>query len=140
MALVLLVDDDEMLLDVLKILLMSEKYEVLTALDGNKAIGIVKAVDLDLVISDIRMTPMNGIELLRQIHAAKPSLPVVMLTAYASAKTAKECKELGAVGYLSKPFTNDEVLGVVQHAIESSKSRTAATPDGSSGTPPPGTD
>jgi DNA-binding NtrC family response regulator len=128
MALVLLVDDDEMLLDVLKMMLVSQKYDVLTAQDGNKGIGIVKAVDLDLVISDIRMSPMNGIELLRLIHAAKPNLPVVMLTAYASAKTAKECKELGAVGYLSKPFTNDEVLGVVERAIETSKSRNAAPP------------
>jgi DNA-binding NtrC family response regulator len=125
MALVLLVDDDEMLLAVLKALLMSEGYEVLTALDGNKAIGIVKAVDLDLVISDIRMSPMNGMELLRLIHQEKPNLPVIMLTAYASAKTAKECKELGAVGYLSKPFTNDEVLGIVQHAIESSRQKSS---------------
>jgi DNA-binding NtrC family response regulator len=137
MPLVLLVDDDEMLLGVLKMMLTSEKYEVLTAGDGNKAIGIVNAVDLDLVISDIRMSPMNGIELLRLIHAAKPNLPVVMLTAYASAKTAKECKQLGAVGYLSKPFTNDEVLGVVQHAIETSKSKAAAAPTGSPGTPAP---
>lgn len=135
MALVLLVDDDEMLIEVLKALLLSEGYEVLTANEGNKAIGLAKAVDLDLVISDIRMSPMNGIELLRLIHEAKPSLPVVMLTAYASAKTAKECKGLGAVAYLSKPFTNDEVLGVVQHAIQSSKNKAAAAP----GAPQPGT-
>jgi DNA-binding NtrC family response regulator len=134
MALVLLVDDDEMLLAVLKALLMTSGYEVLTAEDGNKAIGLVKAVALDLVISDIRMTPMNGIELLRLIHQAKPALPVVMLTAYASAKTARECKELGAVGYLSKPFTNDEVLGIVEHAIESSRQKANPGP----GTAQPG--
>ena len=121
MALILLVDDDEMLLSVLKALLTASGYEILTTSDGNKAIGIIKAVDIDLVISDIRMPAMNGMELLRLIHQEKPALPVVMLTAYASAKTARECKELGAVGYLSKPFTNDEVLGIVQHAIESSK-------------------
>lgn len=117
MSLVLLVDDDDMVLAVLSAFLGSEGYDTMTALDGNKAMAIVKSTNLDLVISDLRMTPISGLELLKMIKAEKPTLPVILLTAFASAKTAREADQFGAVGYLSKPFTNDEVLKTVARAI-----------------------
>lgn len=119
MALLLIVDDDELLLDVLKTLLQSEGYDVITALDGHKAIGLVRSVDVDLVLSDIRMRPMNGIELLRLIRKDNPDLPVIMLTAFASPQTEKESQALNAFAYLSKPFTNEEVVDTIQQALES---------------------
>lgn len=121
MGLVLIVDDDALLLSVMKSFLRVEGHEVISAPDGNKALGIVKSVDLDLVVSDIRMRPMDGMELLKLIKDEKPALPVVMLTAYGSAKTQKEAADLGAFAYLSKPFTNDEVITTVRAAIASGK-------------------
>lgn len=119
MSRILLVDDDELLLTVLKALLENAGYEIMTAGDGNTALNVIQAEALDLVISDIRMRPMNGIELLRKIRGVKPAIPVIMVTAYANPRTAQEAKQLGAFAYMSKPFTNDEVVTNVKEAIAS---------------------
>jgi len=129
MAMVLLVDDDQLLLDVLKMLLQAEGYDVITANDGPKALSLVKAVTPDLVISDIRMSPMSGIELLRNIRREHAALPVIMLTAYASSKTANEASQLGAFAYLSKPFSNEEVIDTVRKAVVSGKNNGPGTGD-----------
>ncbi len=125
MARLLVVDDDEYILDILKILLENEGYSVTTAQDSLKGLEIAKTTDVDIVISDLRMRPMNGIELLKAIRAVKPKLPVIMLTAYGSPETANEASQLGAFAYLTKPFGPDEVLETLQRALKSG------------GTPPP---
>jgi DNA-binding NtrC family response regulator len=127
-ASILLVDDDDMILTVLSVYLRSEGHDIVTALDGNKAMAIVQSTQLDLVISDLRMNPISGLELLKMIKAEKPALPVILLTAFASAKTAREADQLGAFGYLSKPFTNDEVLQTVDRAIASGRSAGSGPP------------
>lgn len=119
MPTILVVDDDDILRSVLKAFLRAEKFEVLTAASGPEAIEIVMSRPLDLMISDIRMRPMNGIELLRHVRQSHPQLPVIMLTAYSSRDTAREAEVLGASAYLAKPFTNDEVIRVVKEAISS---------------------
>lgn len=118
MARILVVDDDEYILDILRILLENEGYEVVAAQDSQKGLDIVTSSEVDLVISDLRMRPMNGIELLREIRKVKPKLPVIMLTAYGSPETANEASQLGAFAYLTKPFGPDEVLETIQHAIQ----------------------
>ena len=82
MALILVVDDEEYMLEVLKSLLQSESYEVLTALDGEKALKLVNSVDIDLVITDMRMQPMNGLEVLRSVKEGHPATPVIFEQAF----------------------------------------------------------
>lgn len=123
MATILVVDDDDILRSVLKAFLRAEGFEVLTAASGPEALEIVNARPLDLMISDIRMRPMNGMVLLRTVHQSHPQLPVVMLTAYSSRDTAHEAELLGASAYLAKPFTNVEVIKVVKDAIAASQQK-----------------
>jgi len=123
MARILNVDDEEMITAILRRLLESDGHTVETALDGGTAFNLVRARDYDLVISDIRMDPMDGMELLRLIRLAKPDLPVIMLTAYASEETMKEAEALGAAAYLTKPFTGKEVLGTVQRVLAAQAAR-----------------
>jgi DNA-binding NtrC family response regulator len=118
MATVLIVDDDDVLRTVLKAFLRSAGFEVVSAASGPEALAIVAAQPLSLMVSDIRMRPMNGLELLRRVRESHPLLPVVMLTAYSSRDTAREAEVLGAYAYLAKPFTNDELIQTVKDAIE----------------------
>jgi DNA-binding NtrC family response regulator len=85
---VLLVDDEASILSVLKTLLTVEGYEVVPVQDGRQAVDILKTEDFDIMISDIRMTPVNGMELLKLAHETRPSMAVIMVTAFGSVETA----------------------------------------------------
>jgi len=85
--------------------------------EGQKAIDHVKAEHFDLLISDIRMSPVDGMTVLKTVRAARPELPVLMLTAYGSLDTAKQAIDLGAFGYLLKPFNLQELLITVERAL-----------------------
>jgi len=121
MARILLVDDEPSILSVLSALLKAEEYEVTPALGGDKAKAILAAEEFDLMISDIRMSPINGMELLKIAHDERPSMSVIMLTAYGSVETAIEALKLGAFDYVTKPFKVDELLITVQRALEYNK-------------------
>ena len=118
---ILLVDDEPSILSVLSTLLKAEKYEVVTALGGEKAKECLSQQEFDLMLSDIRMSPINGMELLKLAHEQYPSMTVIMLTAYGSVETAIEALKLGAFDYITKPFKVDELLITVQRALEYSK-------------------
>lgn len=118
MAKLLLVDDEVSILNVLSTLLRAEGYEVTTAAGGDKALEILSTQDFDLMLSDIRMSPINGIELLRKAHETKPNMGVIMLTAYGTLETAVEALKLGAFDYITKPFKVDELLITVQRALD----------------------
>lgn len=124
---ILVVDDDDILRSVLRAFLRAEGFQIFTAASGPEALEIVNKEPLDLMISDIRMRPMNGIELLRAVKQSHPQLPVIMLTAYSSRDTAREAEQLGAFAYLAKPFTNDEVTRIVKDAIAGGPRPTSAT-------------
>jgi CheY-like chemotaxis protein len=117
LAKILAVDDDPLILGVLKVLIESQGHTIMTAPDGPKALELIRGSKPDLVMSDIRMNPMNGIELLREIRKEWRDLPVIMITAFASAETKDESRKLGTVAYLAKPFTNEEVVGAVRNAL-----------------------
>lgn len=117
MAKILLVDDEPSILSVLCTVLRSEDYEVTAAADGQQAIELIKNETFDLLISDIRMTPINGMEILKIVHQERPDLSVIMLTAYGSVETAIEALKLGAFDYVTKPFKVDELLITVQRAL-----------------------
>jgi DNA-binding NtrC family response regulator len=121
LAKVLLVDDEPSILSVLSTLLKAEGYEVTTASGGVEAKEHLSREVFDLMVSDIRMSPVNGMELLRQVHDEKPGMAVIMLTAYGSVETAIDALKLGAFDYVTKPFKVDELLITVQRAIEYNK-------------------
>ncbi len=114
---ILLVDDEPSILSVLCTVLKAENYEVVPASDGQRAIELIKSEDFDLVISDIRMTPVNGIDILKAVHQERPETSAIMLTAYGSVETAIEALKLGAFDYVTKPFKVDELLITVQRAL-----------------------
>ena len=124
MARVLLIDDEPSILSVLSTLLKAEGYDVVAASGGEEAQKLISDEEFDLMISDIRMSPINGMELLKQAHNEKPAMSVIMLTAYGSVETAIDALKLGAFDYVTKPFKVDELLITVQRALEYNKAIT----------------
>ena len=124
MARILLVDDEPSILSVLGTLLKAEGYDVVPVLGGEKARDLITSEEFDLMISDIRMSPVNGMELLGLAHDERPTMSVIMLTAYGSIETAIEALQLGAFDYITKPFKVDELLITVQRALEYNKAIT----------------
>ncbi len=118
MSRILLVDDEPSILSVLSTLMRSQGFEVEPVLGGDKAKDILASDNFDLMISDIRMSPVDGIELLKYAKSVKPGMSAIMITAYASVETAVEAMKLGAFDYVTKPFKVDELLITVQRALE----------------------
>ncbi|MBM9520695.1 sigma-54-dependent Fis family transcriptional regulator [Desulforhopalus vacuolatus] len=116
---VLLVDDERSMRDFLKILLKKEGFDVRTAGDGTQALEMLAERGADLVLSDIRMPGMNGIELLEQVKGLYPGLPMVMVTAFSSPDDAVQAMHNGAFDYISKPFNVNELKSVIHAAINS---------------------
>ena len=115
---ILLVDDEPSILSVLNTLLSAEGYAVESALGGEKARDLILSESFDLMICDIRMSPINGMELLKLVHDERSQLAVIMLTAYGSVETAIESLKLGAFDYITKPFSVDELLITVRRALD----------------------
>ena len=116
MTTILVVDDEQSMRDFLKILLVKDGYKVLVAEDGVQALAMLDKKGVDLVISDIRMPGMDGLELLEEIRTRSADLPVVMITAFASPNDAVRAMKNGAYDYISKPFNVDEIKSVIQSA------------------------
>jgi len=108
-ARVLVADDERSIRELLAIVLKREGYEVIVAENGQAALDVLAKGAVDLVISDIKMPDMSGVEVLRAAKAADASLPAIMMTAFASTETAVEAMRLGACDYLIKPFDVDEL-------------------------------
>jgi len=117
METILVVDDEKNYLLVLSAVLEEEGYEVLTTVSGLEALEIQKSSDLDLVLTDMKMPGMDGIELLDQIKAMDPELPVVMMTAHGTVDKAVEAMQKGAYSYILKPFDNERLILYVKKAI-----------------------
>ena len=118
MARILLVDDEPSIVSVLSTLLKAEGHEVVPALGGEKARDILAREEFNLMISDIRMSPVDGMELLKIARKEHPQMAVIMVTAYGSVETAVEAMKQGAFDYVTKPFKVDELLITVQRALE----------------------
>lgn len=107
---ILIVDDEPNYLVVLSELLKEEGYEVFTAPGGKEGLEIVQNVDLDIVITDMQMPGMNGLQFMLKIKEEKKDLPIIVVTAYAEVDKAVEAMQSGAFSYLAKPFSNDELV------------------------------
>lgn len=115
---ILIVDDEKSMRDMLKILFEKENFEAETAESGEKAFKLLSDNIYDLVLSDIRMGKMSGLDLLREIKSQNYPPQFILMTAYASTETAIEALKLGAVDYIIKPFDVNELLHRVKNAIE----------------------
>jgi len=122
MAKILIADDDPTILSLLNKILLSKGYEVQLAENGSVADKLLKAETFDLLISDIKMEPVDGMQLLKRTRQMRPHIGVIMLTAYATVATAVEAMKEGAFDYIPKPFKIDELLETVKRALDYQKS------------------
>jgi DNA-binding NtrC family response regulator len=114
----LVIDDEQIVLDSVKKILADENYTVDVSLSGREGRDWAIQRQYDIVLTDIRMPDIGGMRVLRDIKRAKPSLPVVMITGYASVRSAVQAMKLGAADYLEKPFTPDQLLKAVASALD----------------------
>ncbi len=118
---ILVVDDDQAHRGMLRTMLRSWGYAVEEASDGDEAVVLVREKSFSVVLTDVRMARMNGINALRGILEYNPALPVVLMTAYSSVETAVEALRLGAYDYLVKPLDFDNLKHTLHQAIEHSR-------------------
>ncbi len=114
----LVVDDEPAILSVLTTILRKEGYEVVPYGNGESALKTIEEDEYDLLLTDIRMEPIDGLQLLAIMRKSHPQTPVVLLTGYGSVKTAVDAMKGGAFDYITKPFKVDELLVTVRRALE----------------------
>jgi DNA-binding NtrC family response regulator len=115
---VLVIDDEMIVCESCKRILEEEGYEVETALSGKEAFDKMKASPFDIVITDLKMPGIDGMEILKTFRKEYPDAIIIMITGFSTVETAVEAMKLGAFDYIPKPFTPDEVSIVVKKAIE----------------------
>ncbi len=113
----LVVEDDQAMRELLAESLIDDGFSVETAGDGRTGIARVRQGGVDLVISDVRMPDVDGLDLLREVRAGNPAPHVITITAFGSIETAKRAIKLGAYDYITKPFEIDKLLVVVRNAL-----------------------
>lgn len=123
---ILVVDDEPNIRLLVDQALGVEGYEVLTAVDGEHALKKFTCGVFDLVLLDLKMPGLNGMEALRRVKKRKPGQPVIVMTAFATVETAASAMRLGAVDYLQKPFTPEEIRAIVKSVL--TRSRLVAKP------------
>jgi len=117
-AKILVVDDEEIVLKSCRKILEGGGYEVFTALSGQEAFDLLKSEPFDIVITDIKMPGIDGMEVLEKVKEEYPDILVIIITGYSTVQSAVQAMKLGAFDYIPKPFTPDEVLVVVEKALE----------------------
>ena len=132
MATILIIDDDDQLRKSFQKLLSEEGYTAEGAASGEAGLEIIKEGIPDLVIVDIRLPGMNGLETFQALHRVEPKLPVIIMTAYGTTETAIEATKMGAFDYILKPFEIPNMLVVIKQALEAGRfMRTPVQMDGS---------
>ncbi len=122
---ILVVDDSPQISKALSDLLSASGYLVRTAPSAERALQILESATFDLILTDLKMTGMTGIDLARQVLQKTPGLPVVILTGFGDMDSVINALRLGVADYLKKPFAIDEVMSVVEREIAKSKARQA---------------
>src|SRR5512144_2530444 len=115
---VVIVDDEPRMATVVAMALARDGYECEPCASASAALEAIDARGADVVVTDLKMPDMDGIELLRRLRATRPTLPVILLTAHGSVPTAVAAMREGAFDYVTKPFDNDELRALVGRAIE----------------------
>src|SRR5258706_4523785 len=120
---ILVVDDESEIRECLELLLTSEGYGVSSAETGESGLGKLEERPYDLLLLDVSLPDRNGIDLLREIRLRDPHLPIVLITAYGSIDMARAAFKSRVIDYISKPWSNDELLAQVAHAVGSRRLR-----------------
>ena len=115
---VLVVDDEETVRLLFQRLLQAAGYDAVIAADGEEALSVIANGDINVVLLDVKMPGLSGIDVLRRISTDWPNLCVIMATAVADVETGVETMKLGAYDYITKPFDQDEALFKIRRAIE----------------------
>ena len=118
---ILLVDDDPGIVDTLSRVLTDEGYEVAVENRGDAGFTRAASESFNTVITDLKMPGLSGLELVRQLHAARPRLPIILITAFGTTQTAIEATKFGAYDYLLKPFEIPQLLDLIHRAVNSNR-------------------
>src|ERR1041385_5698450 len=118
MSKVLVIDDDEMNCSLLRAIFRSENVEIVAAHDGPSGLQRVAEDSPDLIFLDLNLPGMGGLEVLEKVKAARPQLPVIMLTGDGEVRSAVRATKLGAFDYLTKPVDHEEIVLLARRAIE----------------------
>lgn len=129
----LLIEDDPSTASALQKVLETEGYQVATSSRGDEGLRLAESSECELVITDLRLPGLSGLDLVRQLHAARPTLPIIMMTAHGTTETAIEAMKFGACEYLVKPFEADELLDLVSRAVAGSRLMSETVEVGESG-------
>lgn len=113
---ILVVDDEEMMRNLLTKILTRDGYHVITAEDGETALEILQKQAVELVISDLKMPRLNGLDLLKVVKQKYPDIGMIMMTAYGDTYSVKDALLLGADEYITKPFKSFEISLIVERA------------------------
>jgi DNA-binding NtrC family response regulator len=114
---ILIVEDEDLMRELLTKILAGENYRIHQASSGEEALKLVQDQAIDLVLTDLRLKGMNGLQLLSEVRGFDPEIVVIIMTAYASVETAVEAMRNGAYDYITKPFINDEIRVMVRRAL-----------------------
>ena len=128
MARILLIDDEASILQSISMLLASDEHKVTAIRSSEKAVDIIKNGDYDILITDIRMAPVDGMEILKLAHDYHPEKPTIVVSAYSSDDTIQDCMDHGCVAYIKKPFKIHEVQDAVDVALKKQAALTAGHP------------
>ena len=115
---ILIVDDEKSLLDLLTVVLKKEGYRVKTCLAASRVFELLEKEEFDLLICDIKLPEVSGMEILRYVRESRPEMPVIMITAYGSLKQAIEALKAGAIDYILKPFDVEELKIIIAKELE----------------------
>ena len=115
---ILVVDDERSMRDFLSIMLKKAGYDVTTAVDGEEAVNVLHKDIFDLVITDLKMPKVDGLQVLKTVKELSPDTVVIVITAFASTETTVEAMKEGAYDYITKPFQNDEMKIRIKKALE----------------------
>jgi len=116
-ARILAVDDEEIILNSFRKVLVYAGYSIDTVERGAEALGLIRKNDYDFIFTDLKMPEMDGVELTKAAKHLRPDIDVIVITGYASIETAVETVKYGAMDYVEKPFTEDELLGFLKKAL-----------------------
>lgn len=115
---ILIVDDEKSIRDTLSIILESSGYKIYTAKNGYEALHIINEYLIDILITDLRMPGMDGLELMEKVFKIDQIIEVIFISAYADIKSAVEAMKMGAFDYIQKSFSTNELLVIIEKAIE----------------------
>jgi len=113
----LVIDDEQIVLESVSALLTDEGFEVDVSLDGRQGLDWAIERNYDVVLTDIRMPDIGGMKVLRDVKRINPTLPVIMITGYASVESAVQAMKLGAAEYIEKPFEPEQLLDAVSRSL-----------------------